>query len=136
MKLPLTRYLTTVLIIKNVPLPPSLSCLLLTTPLTASTVMGFFHYHRTVFYSELKSKVGNILTKSTGLRIDLSIHGDQPCKQNEWLFLRTSARALQFSLSPPYFPSDLIGNLLPQSHFWVFVNQIPGPTGPVGSVPI
>jgi hypothetical protein len=32
-----------------------------------------FHYHRTVFSSQLKSKVGNILTKTAALRIHLNI---------------------------------------------------------------
>jgi len=29
-----------------------------------------FHYRRTVFYSQLKSKVGNILAKAEALRIN------------------------------------------------------------------
>ena len=32
-----------------------------------------FHFHRTVFSSQIKSKVGNILVKVTGLRIVLNI---------------------------------------------------------------
>jgi hypothetical protein len=31
----------------------------------AQTKLDFLHYHRTVFYSPLKSKVGNILAKAT-----------------------------------------------------------------------
>jgi hypothetical protein len=38
---------------------------------------GFFHYHRAVFSSILKSRVGNILTKSEVLRINLNIDGSQ-----------------------------------------------------------
>ena len=32
-----------------------------------------FHFHRTAFHSQLKSKVGNILAKTTALRINLNI---------------------------------------------------------------
>jgi hypothetical protein len=95
MKLLLTRYLITVLIIITVPLPLFLSCLPLLAPLAASTVslceflcffaafgvdlaqthQDLFHFRRTAFYSQLKSKVGNILAKATALRINLNIHG-------------------------------------------------------------
>jgi hypothetical protein len=34
---------------------------------------GQFHYHRVVFSSQLKSKIDDILTKTTGLRITLNI---------------------------------------------------------------
>jgi hypothetical protein len=40
--------------------------------LTYST-SGQFHYHRTVFSSQLKSKIVNILAKVEGLRITLNI---------------------------------------------------------------
>ena len=36
---------------------------------------GQFHYHRVVFSSQLKSKIGNILGKSEALRIILNIDG-------------------------------------------------------------
>jgi hypothetical protein len=36
---------------------------------------GQFHYHRTVFSSQLKSKCGNILSKAATPRIMLSIDG-------------------------------------------------------------
>ena len=36
---------------------------------------GQFHFHRAVFSSQLKSKIGNILTKDPGLRILLNIDG-------------------------------------------------------------
>jgi hypothetical protein len=36
---------------------------------------GFFHYLRTVFSSMLKPRVGNILVKSSALRINLNIDG-------------------------------------------------------------
>jgi hypothetical protein len=32
-----------------------------------------FHFHRAAFHSQLKSKVGNILAKTTALRINLNI---------------------------------------------------------------
>jgi hypothetical protein len=100
MKLLLTRYVTTVLIIITVPLTLFLSCLLLLAPLAASTVSlcAFyfcrligkpffaasgvhlaqshqFHYRRAVFYSQLKSKVGNNLAKAAALRIHLNVDG-------------------------------------------------------------
>jgi hypothetical protein len=34
-----------------------------------------FRFHRVVFYSQLKSKVGNILVKVAGLSINLNIDG-------------------------------------------------------------
>ena len=34
-----------------------------------------FHYRRAAFYSQLKSKVGNILAKAAALRIHLNIDG-------------------------------------------------------------
>jgi hypothetical protein len=52
-----------------------------TDHLTVSGVMsarsdrGFFHYRHTVFSSMLKSRVGNILTKTVTLRINLNIDG-------------------------------------------------------------
>jgi hypothetical protein len=36
---------------------------------------GLFHYHHTVFSSQVKSKCGNILVKTVGLRIILNIDG-------------------------------------------------------------
>ncbi len=36
---------------------------------------GFFHYHRVAFSSMIKSRVGNILVKTAGLRINLNIDG-------------------------------------------------------------
>jgi hypothetical protein len=43
--------------------------------LSVRSVRGFFHYHRTVFSSILKSRVGNILAKAAALRINLNIDG-------------------------------------------------------------
>ena len=40
------------------------------------TKLDFFHYHHTVFYSPLKSKVANILAKATALSINLNIASD------------------------------------------------------------
>jgi len=36
---------------------------------------GQFHYHRSVFSSQIKSKIVNILTKATARRINLNING-------------------------------------------------------------
>jgi hypothetical protein len=36
---------------------------------------GFFHYHHETFSSMLKSRVGNILVKTSTLRINLKIDG-------------------------------------------------------------
>jgi hypothetical protein len=36
---------------------------------------GFFHYHRTTFSSMLKLRVGNILSKTSTLRINLNTDG-------------------------------------------------------------
>ena len=41
----------------------------------AKTNQDQFRYRRAVFYSQLKSKVGNILAKAAALRIDLKIDG-------------------------------------------------------------
>ncbi len=43
--------------------------------LSAQSDRGFFHYHRTVFSSMFKSRVGNILDKASGLRINLNLDG-------------------------------------------------------------
>jgi hypothetical protein len=40
------------------------------------TNLDFFHYIRGVYYTQLKSKVDNILTKDTSSRINLNIDGD------------------------------------------------------------
>ena len=41
----------------------------------AQPTSGFFHFRRAAFSSQLKSKVGNVLVKSPGLRHDLNIDG-------------------------------------------------------------
>ncbi len=43
--------------------------------LSSQSDRGFFHYHHTVFSSMLKSTVGNILAKTTALRINLNLDG-------------------------------------------------------------
>ncbi len=43
---------------------------------------GFFHYLRSVFSSILKSRVGNILTKSESLRINLNIDGSSIARKS------------------------------------------------------
>ncbi len=43
--------------------------------LSAQSDRGFFHYRRTAFSSMLKCRVGNILVKTTVLRINLNIDG-------------------------------------------------------------
>jgi hypothetical protein len=43
--------------------------------LSVQSDRGFFHYHRTVFSSMIKSRVGNILTKVATSRINLNIDG-------------------------------------------------------------
>jgi hypothetical protein len=42
--------------------------------LMTQSTSGQFHFRRTAFSSQLKSKVGNILAKSEALRITLNIH--------------------------------------------------------------
>ncbi len=44
-------------------------------PLGQSTSGGFFHFRRAAFFSNLKSKRGNLLTKDTSLRINLNLDG-------------------------------------------------------------
>ena len=41
----------------------------------AQPTSGLFHFHRTVFSSQLKVKVDNILVKAAALRITLNIDG-------------------------------------------------------------
>ena len=36
---------------------------------------GFFHFHRAVFFSEVKSKCANLLSKAESLRIHLNLDG-------------------------------------------------------------
>jgi hypothetical protein len=36
---------------------------------------GLFHFHRVVFFSNLKSKIGNLLAKDAALRINLNLDG-------------------------------------------------------------
>jgi hypothetical protein len=43
--------------------------------LSTQSDRGFFHYHRAAFSSMLKSRVGNILAKTSALRINLNIDG-------------------------------------------------------------
>ena len=40
-----------------------------------SNMGGFFHFHLAAFSSMFKSRVGNILSKATGLRINLNLDG-------------------------------------------------------------
>ena len=41
----------------------------------AQSTRGFFHYHRVFFSSILKSRVGNILAKTTVLRVTVNLDG-------------------------------------------------------------
>ncbi len=43
--------------------------------LSAQSDRGFFHYRHAAFSSMFKSRVGNILSKATGLRINLNLDG-------------------------------------------------------------
>ena len=43
--------------------------------LAQSTSGGFFHFHRTVFFANLKSKIRNLLAKDEALRINLNLDG-------------------------------------------------------------
>jgi hypothetical protein len=43
--------------------------------LSAQSDRGFFHYHRAAFSSMLKSRVGNILAKVAGSRININLDG-------------------------------------------------------------
>jgi hypothetical protein len=45
-------------------------------PTWRSTSGGFFHCRRTTFFSNLKSKRGNLLTKDVTLRINLNLDGE------------------------------------------------------------
>ncbi len=53
------------------------TCLFFATSgvLSEQSDRGFFHYHRVVFSSMIKSRVGNILAKVAVLRINLNIDG-------------------------------------------------------------
>ena len=51
----------------------------LRSPTSSPSLKGQFHYHRVAFCSQIKSKVGNILTKDEGLRITLNIDGTPIC---------------------------------------------------------
>ncbi len=44
--------------------------------LSAQSDRGFFHYHRAAFSSMFNSRVGNILDKTAGLRINLNLNGE------------------------------------------------------------
>ncbi len=44
-------------------------------PLPQSTSGGFFHFRRAAFFSNLKSKRGNLLAKDSVLRINLNLGG-------------------------------------------------------------
>jgi hypothetical protein len=41
----------------------------------AQSTSGFFHFRRTVFFANLKSKIGNLLAKAAPLRINLNLDG-------------------------------------------------------------
>ena len=43
---------------------------------SAQSDRGFFHYRRAAFFSNLKSKTGNLLTKAVALRINLNLDGE------------------------------------------------------------
>ncbi len=43
--------------------------------LSGQTDRGFFHYRRSAFFSNLKSKTGNLLAKAAALRINLNLDG-------------------------------------------------------------
>jgi hypothetical protein len=59
---------------------------------------GFFHYLRATFSSMLKSRVGNILVKASGLRINLNIDGS-PIATNPVSERRVDSSFLVLSLS-------------------------------------
>jgi hypothetical protein len=44
-------------------------------PLSQSTSGGFFHFRHAAFFSNLKSKRGNLLAKTAALRINLNLDG-------------------------------------------------------------
>jgi hypothetical protein len=125
MPLLLTRYVTTVLIIITVTLTLSLSCKPLLAPLSAFTVSSGafcfcrlrrkplfytvsgvehaqhnkdqFRFRRAAFHSQLKSKVGNILAKTTALCINLNID-DAPISSRTPLPLTNLSPPLHFPL--------------------------------------
>jgi hypothetical protein len=45
-------------------------------PTWCSTSGGFFHFRRAVFFSNLQSKRGNLLTKDVTFRINLNLDGE------------------------------------------------------------
>ena len=66
----------------------------------AQSTRGFFHYHRTVFSSILKSRVGNILDKTTALRVTVNLDGSPiTSKSHTHLTYSQSSRLLTSSLS-------------------------------------
>ncbi len=42
----------------------------------AQSTSGFFHFRRVAFFTNLKSKIGNLLAKTAVLRINLNLDGD------------------------------------------------------------
>ena len=128
MNLLLTRYVTTFLMIRTVPLTLFLSWFPFLSPLVASlwtcpqfvfagpsgtdrffTDSGVDHaqhnqdqfpFHHTAFYSNLKSKVDNILAKASVLCTNLVLHRWRPYR-----FTHTHTLPPLTKLSPPfYFP--------------------------------
>ena len=108
MKLLLTRYVTTMLIIITVPLTLFLLCRLIEKPTVFATHQDQFRFHRAAVYCQLKSNVGNILVKVTVLHINLNID-DAP------LGSRANSPLPLTNLSPPiHFP--LLRYPLPPLH--------------------
>ena len=73
-------------------------------PLAQST-SGQFHYRRTAFSSQLKSKLGNLLTKAAALQITLNIDGALiASKSHTHPSHSQTSGLLTSSLSPIYLP--------------------------------
>jgi hypothetical protein len=66
--------------------------------LSAQSDRGFFHYRHVFFSSILKSSVGNILVKSSGLRINLILDGTSITSKSHSV-RRVDSSFLVFSLS-------------------------------------
>ena len=65
----------------------------------AQTDRGFFHYRRSVFFSNLKSKTGTLLAKAAALRITLNLDGAPITSQTSRLF--TSSLSLGVPVPRP-----------------------------------
>ncbi len=93
--------------------------------LSAQSDRGFFHYRHTSFSSILKSRVGNILVKTTSLRINLNIDGSSiTSKSHTHPSHSETSRLLTSSLSTgvqvPRPTQCLRGVQIPHFQFLVF----------------